>query len=160
MSLPTFTLFHVALSLVGIASGLVVVLGMLGAKRMPQLTALFLVTTLLTSVTGFFFPFTKVLPSHVVGIVSVAVLVVTLLARYAWRLERWSRWIYVTGAVIALYLNCFVAVVQAFLKFPALKAMAPTQSEPPFVIAQGALLVIFFGLFVGAVRAFRPKRFQ
>jgi len=160
MSLPTFTLFHVVLSLLGIASGVIVVLGMFGAKRMPRMTALFLLTTLLTSVTGFFFPFTKLLPSHDVGIVSLVALVVALLARYAWRLAGSARWLYVTGAVLALYLNCFVAVVQAFLKFPALRAMAPTQSEAPFVIAQGVVLVIFAGLLVGAVRAFRPKRFQ
>lgn len=157
MSLATFTVFHVALSLIGIAAGVIVVLGMFGSNRMPGMTALFLATTLLTSVTGFFFPFAKLLPSHIVGIVSLAILVVALLALYANLLAGSWRWIYVASAVSALYLNSFVAVVQAFLKFPALKQMAPTQSEPPFVIAQAVLLTIFVAIFVAAVRSFRPR---
>ncbi|MEO8304375.1 MAG: hypothetical protein ABI724_09660 [Betaproteobacteria bacterium] len=157
MSLPTFTLFHVVLSLIGIATGLIVVLGMFGSKRMPGFTALFLASTLLTSVTGFFFPFTKLLPSHIVGIISVVVLIIALLALYANRLIGHSRWIYIASAVLALYLNSFVAVVQAFLKYPPLNELAPTQSEPPFVIAQAVVLAVYFILFIGAVRAFRPR---
>jgi hypothetical protein len=158
MTLPTFTQFHVALSLVGILAGFVVLLGMLRSKRMPRLTILFLATTILTSVTGFFFPFTGLLPSHVVGIISLATLALAVVALYGSNLMGSWRWIYVASALFALYLNVFVAVVQAFLKFPALERLAPTQSEPPFLIAQGAVLLIFVAFFVAAVRAFRPQR--
>ena len=150
-----FTLFHVALSLVGIVSGLVVVFGMLGAKRMDGVTAIFLVTTTLTSVTGFFFPFEKLLPSHIVGITSLVVLTVTLIARYARHLEGVWRWIYVVTAMIALWFNCFVLVVQMFLKVPALHELAPKGSEPPFAIAQLILLLTMIVLTTFSVKRFR-----
>jgi hypothetical protein len=143
MTTETFTLVHVLISLVGIGSGLIVVFGLVGGKRLDRWTTVFLATTVATSVTGFGFPFEHLLPSHKVGIISLIVLAVTILARYAFHLSGGWRRIYVIGAVIALYLNVFVAVVQAFQKVPALKAMAPTQSEPPFLIAQIAVLVLF-----------------
>jgi hypothetical protein len=153
-NLATFTLVHVVLSLAGIASGFVVVLGLLTGKRLDGWTALFLATTVATSVTGFGFPFDHVLPSHVVGAISLVVLAVAILARYAGHLAGAWRWIYVVGAVVALYLNVFVLVVQAFLKVPALKAMAPTQSEPPFVAAQLVVMALFFVLGTLAVKRF------
>ena len=156
MSTSTFTLVHVVLSLVGIFAGLVVVFGMFSSKKLDGLTALFLATTVLTSVTGFFFPFDKILPSHIVGVISLVVLVVTILALYALHLAGPWRWIYVVSAVVALYLNVFVGVVQAFQKLPFLASLAPTQSEPPFLIAQAVVLVIFVGLGIAAVRSFRP----
>ena len=157
MSTSTFTLVHVVLSLVGIFAGLVVVFGMLGSKRLDGWTALFLATTVLTSVTGFFFPFDKILPSHIVGIISLIVLAAAILALYALHLAGPWRWIYVVSAVVALYLNVFVGVVQAFQKLPPLSSLAPTQSEPPFLIAQFAVLAIFIAIGILAVRLFRPQ---
>jgi hypothetical protein len=156
MSLATFTMVHVVLSLVGLAAGIVVLLGMLEGKRLPCWTRLFLVTTILTSATGFFFPSDRVLPSHVVGVISLVVLTVALLALYRHRLTGAWRWLYVVSAVLALYLNAFVAVVQAFLKLPALGRLAPTQSEPPFLIAQLLVLALFAILGVRAVKRFHP----
>jgi len=157
MSISTFTLVHVALSLVGIFAGLVVLFGMFSSKSLDGWVALFLATTVLTSVTGFFFPFDKLLPSHIVGIISLVVLAVAILARYVYRLSGPWRWIYIVGAVLALYLNVFVGVVQAFQKLPPLSSLAPTQSEPPFLIAQFAVLAIFIVLGILAVRLFRPQ---
>jgi hypothetical protein len=156
MSIPTFTLVHVVLSLAGIASGLVVLFGMFGSKSLEGWTALFLATTVLTSVTGFFFPADKVLPSHIVGVISLLFLAAAILALYVYHLAGSWRWIYVVGAVVALYLNVFVGVVQAFQKVPFLAALAPTQSEPPFVVAQSVVLVVFVVLAIVAVRSFRP----
>jgi hypothetical protein len=156
MSISTFTLVHVVLSLVGIFAGLVVVFGMFGSKKLEGWTALFLATTVLTSVTGFFFPFDKILPSHIVGIISLVVLAIAILALYALHLAGSWRWIYEVSAVLALYLNVFVGVVQAFQKLPLLASLAPTQSEPPFLIAQAVVLVIFVGLGIAAVRSFHP----
>jgi hypothetical protein len=150
-----FTLVHVLLSLVGIASGFVVVFGLLTARRLDGWTALFLASTVATSLTGFGFPFHRLMPSHIIGIISLGVLGVAIIARYARRLAGAWRWIYVVCAVIALYLNFFILIVQAFLKVPALKAMAPTQSEPPFVVAQLVALVMFvvFGI-AGTIRSY------
>jgi hypothetical protein len=156
MSTATFTLLHVILSLVGILAGIVVVVAMLGSKRFPGWTALFLVTTVLTSVTGFFFPRDQLLPSHVVGVISLVVLAVAIVALYAYRIAGAWRWIYVVSALAALYLNAFVAVAQAFQKIPALAAAAPTQAATPFVATQIALLAIFIALAVAALRSFRP----
>jgi len=142
---------------VGIFAGLVVLLGMFSSKRLDGWTALFLATTVLTSVTGFFFPFDQLLPSHIVGIISLVVLAVAILARYVYRLSGPWRWIYIAGAVLALYLNVFVGVVQAFQKLPLLSSLAPTQSEPPFLIAQFVVLAIFIVLGILAVRLFRPQ---
>jgi hypothetical protein len=157
ISTSTFTLVHVVLSLVGIFAGLVVLFGMFSSKRLTGWTALFLATTVLTSVTGFFFPLDHLLPSHIVGILSLVVLAVAILALYAYHLAGSWRWIYVAGAVVALYLNVFVGVVQAFQKVPPLSALAPTQSEPPFVITQVVVLLVFIALGVFAVRSFHPE---
>ncbi len=154
MILSPFTLFHVALSLVGILSGFVVVGGFLTAKRSNGWTALFLTTTVLTSVTGFLFPFHRFLPSHAVGIVSLLVLAVTIPALYVFHLAgRWRR-AYVIGSVIALYLNVFVLIAQFFMKVPALKALAPTQSEPPFLGTQVVVMLIFVVTGVLAAKRF------
>jgi hypothetical protein len=155
MSLSTFTLFHVVISLVGIGSGLLVLYGLLIGKRFDGGTAIFLLTTVLTSLTGFLFPFEHLLPSHVVGVISLVALAVAILARYALHLAGAWRWIYVVCAVLALYLNSFVAVVQSFLKVPALKALAPTQKEPPFLVAQLAVMALFLLLGTFAVKKFR-----
>ncbi len=155
MTTATYTLLHVVVSLIGIGSGLVVVFGLLKAKPLDGWTALFLVSTVLTSVTGFGFPFDHFLPSHKVGILSLVVLAVAILARYAFHLAGAWRWLYVVGAVVALYFNVFVMVVQAFEKAPALRALAPTQSEPPFLITQLIVLVLFVVLGIFAVNRFR-----
>ncbi len=156
MSLATFTTLHVVISLIAIATGLVVAVGMLSASRLPGWTAVFLVTTVLTSVTGFLFPFTQVLPSHIVGAISLVVLAPVLLALYGKGLAGSWRGVYVTGSILALYLNVFVLVVQSFLKIPALNRLAPTGSEPPFLLAQLVVLALFIGLGAQAVRRFRP----
>jgi len=156
MSLAVFTATHVVISLIGIVAGVVVLAGMLGARRRPGWTALFLSTTVLTSVTGFLFPSERVLPSHVVGVISLVVLAVALLALYRFRLTGAWRWLYVISAVLALYLNVFVGVVQSFQKLPALSRLAPTQSEPPFLIAQLVVLAIFVVLGIRAAIRFRP----
>jgi hypothetical protein len=157
MTTSTFTLVHVLLSLVGIGSGLVVIFGILSGKRLDGWTALFLATTVATSVTGFGFPFDHLLPSHKVGILSLLVLAVAILARYAFHLRgAWSR-IYAISAVVALYFNVFVGVVQAFLKVPALKALAPKQTEPPFLVAQLVVLVVFIVITILAAKRFRNQ---
>ena len=156
MSLGVFTTVHVIISVVGIAAGLVVVGGMLSANRLPLTTAIFLATTVLTSATGFFFPFEKLLPSHIVGLISLIVLALALVGLYGYRLVGRWRAVYVVGAVIALYFNVFVAVAQTFAKVPALTALAPTQSEPAFAVTQLAVLVSFVVLGYLAVRGFRP----
>jgi len=154
MSVPTFTLLHVVISLIGIFAGLIVLFGMFSAKRLNSWTALFLVTTVLTSVTGFFFHSTSFGPPHALGILSLVVLAVAIPALYVYRLAGSWRWIYVAGAVVALYFN--VRVVQAFQKLSFLQPLAPTQSEPPFLIAQAVVLAIFVVLGIVAVRSFHP----
>lgn len=156
LSTSAYTLVHVVISLVGIASGLVVLFGMIESKKLPGWTALFLATTVLTSVTGFFFPHDHVLPSHIVGIISLLVLALAILALYVYRLAGSWRWIYVTGAVVALYLNVFVGVVQSFQKVSFLQPLAPTQSEPPFLVTQVVVLVAFIVLGIVAARKFHP----
>ncbi len=158
LSTSAFTTFHVILSLVGIAAGLVVLYGALKSTNYPTWTALFLAATILTSVTGFFFPRDHVLPSHVVGALSLAILAVAAAALYRYRLAGSARWIYVVATVAALYLNVFVGVVQAFLKVPFLQPLAPKQSEPPFVVAQLVVLAVFIALGFLALRSFRPDQ--
>lgn len=153
IGLMAFTIFHSALSLVGILAGFVVVYGMLTGKRLAHWTAVFLATTVATSVTGFLFPVHHFMPSHAFGILSLLVLSVGIFALYTRHLNGHWRWIYVISAMIALYLNVFVLIVQAFLKVPALKAMAPTQAEPPFKVTQLVVLVVFVVL--GVVAAMR-----
>ena len=156
MSLATFTLIHVIISLVGIGSGLIVLFGLFGSKRLDGMTAVFLLTTVLSSVTGFGFPFEHLLPSHIVCAISLLVLLIAILARYSFHLAGKWRAIYVITAVMALYLNCFVLVVQGFLKVPALHAMAPKGNEPPFAIAQGIVLALFIVAGILAVKKFHP----
>jgi hypothetical protein len=158
MSLSTFTTLHVIISLIGIVSGIVVLFGLFGSSRMPGLTALFLLTTILTSATGFLFPFTQLLPSHMVGILSLVLLAIACFALYGMRLSGAWRWIYVVTAMAALYLNVFVLVIQSFLKIGPLHALAPSvpPSEPPFAIVQGIVLVIFIVAIIRAARRFRP----
>ena len=156
--MDTFTVVHVVLSLIGILSGLVVLCGLLTANRMNGWTMLFLVTTVATSVTGFGFPFHGFTPAIILGILSLIVLTAAIAARYAARyafhLAASWRWIYVVGSVVALYFNVFVLVVQAFLKIPALHALAPKGSEPPFAMAQGIVLVLFILAGTLSVRRF------
>jgi hypothetical protein len=157
LSLSAFTTLHVVISLIGIATGFIVLYGLLNAQRLEPWTAIFLVTTILTSVTGFMFPFNGLLPAHVIGAISLIVLAVALAALHGFRLAGPWRWVYVVSALLALYLNVFVGVVQAFQKLTFLQPLAPTQSEPPFAIAQLAVLAIFLALGFLAVRRFHPE---
>lgn len=141
--LSTFTLFHVAITLIGIVTGLIVLFGMLRNRRLDSWTLIFLVSTVATSVTGFLFPFHGVTPAIILGVVSLIVLLPPILARYVFAMRGSWRGVYVVGAAMALYFNCFVLVVQLFLKVPPLHALAPKGSEPPFAIAQ-ALVLLFF----------------
>ena len=155
MNLHTFTIAHVVISLAGIFSGLVVTGGLLLGKRCDRWTAVFLASTVATSVTGFFFPFHGFTPAVAVGVISLCVLAVASFARYGRHLTGAWRWIYVMTALVALYLNVFVLVVQLFQKVPALKALAPTQSEPPFAVTQLVVLALFVVLAVVAAIKFR-----
>jgi hypothetical protein len=157
MILTAFTLFHVLLSLIAIGSGFVVVAGLLASKRPSRSATLFWTTAVATTVTGFLFPFHGFTPAIGLGIVSMFVLAIGLAALYSLGLAGGWRRTYAITAVIALYLNMFVLVVQLFEKVPALQGLAPTQSEPPFQIAQVVVLVIFAGLGVQAARKFRSE---
>jgi hypothetical protein len=152
----TFTKAHVVLSLIGIVTGLVVLCGLLSSNRMNGWTMIFLITTVATSVTGFFFPFHGVTPAIILGILSLIVLTAAVAARYAFQFAGSWRWIYVVGAVVALYFNVFVLVVQTFLNVPALHALAPKGSEPPFAIAQGIVLLLFIVAGIKSVKRFHP----
>lgn len=153
--LPMFTLIHVVISVLGIIAGLVVVGGLMAGARLDGWTAFFLLTTILTSVTGFGFPLTKVSPPHVVGALSLVVLAVCLAARYWKQLVGGWRMTYVITAVAALYLNVFVLVVQLFVKTPPLAQLAPTQQEAPFAVTQALVLFVFVWLGWAALRGFR-----
>jgi hypothetical protein len=156
MSLSLFTRIHVAISVIAIAAGLVAVRGMLAARVLRAVTALFLITTLLTSLTGFLFPFNGITPGIVIGILSVILLLAAVLALYTFHLAGAWRSIYVICSVIALWFNVFIFIVQSFEKVPAFHALAPTQTEPPFKIAQIFALAIFVLLGIFAVRKFHP----
>jgi hypothetical protein len=158
MNLATFTLLHVLISLVGIAAGLVAMIGLLKSNLLRAFTGLFLATTILTSVTGFLFPFAKLLPSHIVGILSIVTLAVAAFALYAKHLSGVWRLIYVITAMVSLYLNVFVLIVQSFLKIEPLRALAPTQTEPAFLAAQGAALLLFVAITILATLRFRPMQ--
>ena len=153
--LAAFTLFHVAISLVGIFTGFVVAAGLLTSKRLDGWTATFLIFTVATSATGFMFPFHGFKPSYVVGAISLLILLTAIVARYSRRMAGPWRWIYVVTAMLAFYLNVFVLIVQSFMKVPALRALAPTQSEPPFKLTQLVVLAIFVVLTVVASIRFR-----
>lgn len=156
MSTSTYTLLHVLISVIGIGSGVAVVYGMIRNKALDGITAVFLATTALTSLTGFAFPFTHVTPGILVGAISIVLLAIAIAARYAFHLLGVWRLMYVVTACMALYLNVFVLVVQSFEKAPALRALAPTQSEPPFVATQLIVLAIFIVLSLLAGKKFRP----
>ena len=160
MTTANFTLLHVLISLVGIGSGFIVIYGLLTANGLANWSLLFLATTIATSVTGFAFPNEHVTPGIVVGVLSLVVLAIAILARYAFHLNGAWRWIYVVTAALALYLNTFVLVVQLFEKVPALRALAPTQKEPPFMVAQLAVLALFIFLTVLSVKRFRVQPAQ
>jgi hypothetical protein len=157
MILHVYTIIHTLISLIGIFTGFAVLLGLLGGKRLDGWTKWFLITTVATSVTGFGFPLHHFGPPHVVGIISLLVLAVAIFARYPRQLAGAWRWIYVVGALIALYLNVFVGIVQAFQKIPALNALAPTQTEPPFKLTQLVVLALFVVLTIVAAMRFRPE---
>jgi hypothetical protein len=158
MSLSTFTAVHVLISLIAIVSGVIVMFSLLGSNRRAGLTATFLLFTILTSATGFLFPFEKLLPSHIIAIVSLVLLAIACVALYGMKLSGAWRWIYVLTAMVSLYLNVFVLVIQSFLKLGPLHALAPSvpPSEPPFAIVQGILLLFFVVVIIGALRRFRP----
>jgi hypothetical protein len=156
MSTASFTILHVIISLIAIVSGIVVAAGMRRAQRLPRWTALFLATTIATSVSGFFFHSKGFGAPHAVGVISLVILAVALLALYAYHLAGAWRGVYVASALAALYFNVFVLVTQLFAKLPTLKALAPTGSEPPFAVAQLLVLVAFVVLGVSALKRFHP----
>jgi hypothetical protein len=158
MSLSTFTTVHVVISLIAIVAGIVVMFGMLGSNRMPGLTAIFLLFTILTSVTGFLFPFNGVTPGIIIGVLSLVLLAIACIALYGAKLSGAWRWVYVLTALVSLYLNVFVLAIQSFLKIPTLTALAPGNppSGPVFGVVQGVVLVLFVLFTIGAIRRFRP----
>jgi hypothetical protein len=161
MSLSTFVQVHTIISLIAIVAGIIVMFGMLSSKRPGGLTAIFLLLTILTSATGFLIPplvSDKLLPSHIIGGLSLVLLLIACIALYAMKLSGSWRWIYAVTALLALYFNVFVLVIQSFLKIPALTAIAPGNppSGPVFAVAQGVVLVFFVLMIIGAVRRFRP----
>ncbi len=156
LSLSLFTRIHVAISIIAIAAGLVAVRGMLASRILRAVTSLFLVTTLLTSLTGFLFPIHGVTPGIIIGILSVILLLGAILALYSFHLAGAWRWTYVVCSVMALWFNVFIFIVQSFQKIPALNVLAPTQTEPPFKFAQLLALIFFAGLGFFAVRRFHP----
>jgi hypothetical protein len=164
LSLPAFTIVHVIISLIGIVAGLVVMFGLLSSKPMPGLTAIFLLTTILTSVTGLMFPFKELLPSYIIAGISLVLLAIACFALYGKKLAGVWRPVYIMTAMISLYFNVFVLVIQSFLKVPALAALAPAvppnpPGGPVFAVVQGVVLVFFVVLTVGAWRRFKPMMF-
>jgi hypothetical protein len=157
LSLQAFTMLHVVISLIGIVSGLVVLFGLFKSQSMPGITALFLLSTILTNVTGLMFPFEKLLPSHVIAVISLVLLAVACIALYGMKLSGAWRPTYLITAITSLYLNVFVLVIQSFLKIGPLHELAPSvpPSEPPFEVTQGLVLVLFVAAIVVAVRRFR-----
>jgi hypothetical protein len=156
LDLATFTLLHVLISLVGIVAGFVVMAELLTSRQSGSWIVTFLAATIFTSLSGFLFPFTKLLPSHVVGIISLVLLAVAVFSLYYQQLRGLWRPVYVVTAMLSLYLNVFVMVIQGFLKIEPLKHLAPTQTEPPFLIVQGATLVFFVAVIIASVVKFRP----
>jgi hypothetical protein len=157
LSLHAVTVLHVVISLIGIVTGLVVLYGLLKSQSMPGMTAIFLITTILTNATGFMFPFEKLLPSHIIAILSLVLLAIACYALYGMKAAGAWRSIYVVTAITSLYLNVFVLVIQSFLKIGPLHELAPSvpPSEPPFAVTQGVVLVLFIAAIVMAVRRFR-----
>jgi hypothetical protein len=158
LSLSAFTMLHVIIAIAGLVSGGAVLFGMLKNREYGHATPVFLASTVMTSVTGFMFPVSQLLPPHIVGIISLVLLAAAITAYYAFHLSGTWRWIYIVTAVMAFYLNVFVAVAQSFLKLPNLNALAPTGSEPPFAVAQIVVVIIFIGLGFLAVKRFHPAK--
>jgi hypothetical protein len=158
LSLSDFTTLHVVISLIAILAGFIVMFGMLGTYRSGVLTGIFLLFTILTSVTGFMFPFNGITPAILVGILSLVLLAIACIALYAMKASGPWRWIYAITALASLYLNVFVLIVQGFVKIPALHALAPGNppSGPAFAVAQGVALLFFVLVIIGAVRRFKP----
>jgi hypothetical protein len=156
--LDTFTLVHVIISLVALVTGIVVAFGLPGSHTLPVWSALFFITAVATSVTGFGFPFDHFLPSHWTGVLSLIALAMAIPARYVFHYAGAWRWLYVLGVVLAVWFDAFVTVVQAFQKVAWLEPLAPTQSEPPFLIAQLAVLAVFTIVAILGFRSFRPAR--
>src|SRR3984885_5119025 len=158
LSLHAVTVLHVVISLIGIVAGLVVLYGLLKAQSMPGMTAIFLITTILTNATGFMFPFEKLLPSHIIAIISLVLLAIACYALYGMKLSGAWRAIYLITAIVSLYLNVFVLVIQSFLKIGPLHELAPSvpPSEPPFAVVQGIVLLLFVWAIVKAVRRYHP----
>jgi hypothetical protein len=157
IDITTLTLAHTVISIVAIAAGLVVVGGLIAGVRIDGWTGIFLVTTVVTSVSGFFFPFSQLLASHWVGIISLIILPVVIAARYWKQLAGPWRGTFVVGSVLVLYLNFFILIVQLFRRIPALLVAAPKQTEPPFVLTQLLVLALFAWLGFAAFRRFRPQ---
>jgi hypothetical protein len=156
LSLSAFTTLHVAISIMAIAAGLVVLRGFLGSHPMNAVTLLFLITTVLTNLTGFLFPFHGITPGIVIGVLSLILLAAAILARYTFQLHGSWRWVYVVSSITALWFNVFVFIVQSFEKVPSLHALAPTGTEAPFKVVQILVLLAFIALGVRAVRNFHP----
>ena len=154
--LLAFTLFHTALSLIQLVAGIIVVFALMGSRDGGSWMPVYLVSGIATSVTGFMFPVNSFLPSHAFGILSLVLFAVILVARYRFHLAGAWRWIFAASLVMTVYLDAFVAVVQAFLKIPSLHALAPNGSEPPFAITQGILLVLFVAFGIIASRSYHP----
>lgn len=155
MSLAAFTVLHLIISMIAIGLGFIVAGGLLASNRMPGWTLWFLVLTILTSATGFLFPFTKILPSHVVAIISLVLLAVAVYALYGKGLSGVWRAVYVVTAMLALWFNVFVLIAQSFQKVALLNVYAPTGAEPPFAISQGIVLVFFIGLIILGIKRFK-----
>lgn len=156
MSIATFTVVHVVISLIAIAAGAIACARMLEGRRLDTWNSVFLLFTVLTTVTGFLFPITVFTPALGVGIVSMITLAIALFALYVGHLAGAWRWIYVASALFAFYLNVFVLVVQSFQKISFLNRFAPTGSEPSFAVAQGAVLLGFILLGFLVLKRFRP----
>jgi hypothetical protein len=156
LGFSTLTWVHTLISIVALVAGYYVTAGLFRSQKLPTWTAIFLLTSVATGVTGFMFPFDKFGPSHWTGVILLVLLAGAVLALYVFRLAGAWRWIYAVCAVLAFYLNVFVLVVQFFTKVPALRALAPTQSEPPFAIAQGVVLLAFIAITIATAIKFRP----
>jgi hypothetical protein len=157
LGMSTFTFVHTLISLAALVLGIVVVIGLIRGRLLPVWTELYLATAVATSATGFGFPFDRFLPSHWIGVLSLALLAIAITARYRLHFAGAWRWIYAVSVVITVYFLVFVTIVQAFLKVPALHAVAPTQAEPPFVFAQFSALLAFLALTITVVLRFRPQ---
>jgi len=151
----TFAVFHLIISMIAIGLGFVVAGGILSSNRLPRWTLWFLILTILTSATGFLFPFTKLLPSHIVAIISLVLLAIAVYALYGKGLAGIWRTVYVVTAMLALWFNVFVLIAQSFQKVALLNVYAPTGAEPPFAITQGIVLVFFIILIVIGIKRFR-----